>query len=250
MSVFALPPLLLAVLVSAPLALAASETQPEPEALTQGAESEPGNERVPETGVVYRPPPEAPPTGFAPGTRGTPTRRVGGGSRSMASATRPLLYALVPAHVAWTKSEAPALFFYIDRLPGEGETLAFTLLDEDGAEPLVETKLGPLARPGVQGIELSEHGVALVPGPEYEWSVSLSFAGEERSADLVSSGWIVRRPPDPALAAALAGAESDAARVAALAAAGLWYDALAAAPADSDAQRALLRQTGLAPPAN
>ena len=176
---------------------------------------------------LYKPPipPKAP--GFVPPLRGSPAGRVGGGSRGIPDSSLPVLAALVPDHVSLTLSEQPSLFWYIDMLPKPEIRLVFALLDEDSIEPMREITL-KVEKPGVQRIPLAAHGVKLEPGIDYEWSVALVLDPEQRSRDIIASGWVTRLKdaPEGLESRIQAGAAQDA--VGTYAAAGLWYDALAA----------------------
>jgi hypothetical protein len=169
---------------------------------------------------------------YKPPLRGKPRARIGGGVRS-ASADWPSLYVLAPEHTGQTISAQPSLFWYIDGPLPEGMPLMFTVFDDTTVEPLVETELPRPERPGIQRIDLAEHGVRLETGTEYEWTVALVIDPEQRSSDIVAAGWIDRIEPPSGLGAG--GARSYAEH-------GLWYDALAAA---SDAMRADPTDTGL-----
>jgi hypothetical protein len=189
---------------------AADEARTQDAPLPQvGARSETG--RLP----IYKPP-----------RAGKPARTVGGGSRGPGNGI-PALYALVPDHVGQTASSQPSLFWYVDGAPPAGVHFEFTLLDEEGILPMAETGLTVPARAGIQRIRLADYGIELQPGMEYEWSVSIVVDPEERSKDIVATGWIdaVKRPGDLDSRLASAGSER-AAHV--FASEGLWYDALTA----------------------
>ena len=79
-----------------------------------------------------------------------------------------------------------------------------------------------VTKPGVQRISLAEQKVKLQPGVEYEWSVALVLDPEQRSSDIIASGWAIRVEDAPA---GLGGKPSTD-LVTAYAEAGLWYDAL------------------------
>jgi len=130
-------------------------------------------------------------------------------------------------------------------------SVAVTIVDPNGVEPLLETTLpGPLAA-GIHAVPLSKHGVRLAPNVEYQWFVAVIVDPARRARDVVSGGSIRSAPAaDPAATAARA-------RLAhAYAEAGLWYDALeqlsAWLEAEPDAKvlhahrAALLEQVGLA----
>jgi hypothetical protein len=184
---------------------------------------------------VYRPP-----------LRGAPRAKVGGGMRGALAV--PTLQVLTPAHVAETVSAQPSLFWHIDAIPGDGSTLMFTLLDEEGIDPVVEAALDAPARIGIQRIRLADHGVTLEPGIEYEWSVALVVDPARRAKDVISTGYI-RRVPEPV------GLRRRPAGVATYAELGLWYEALESISDRIDAsagdgrlrsqRAALLHQAGL-----
>jgi hypothetical protein len=111
----------------------------------------------------------------------------------------------------------------------------FVLTNEESIEPLVEAELVRPAAAGIQRIDLATYGVELRTGLEYEWSVTLAMDPARRSRDLVTVGWIERAEPPDGLA------KTD---PAALASAGFWYDAFAAAAAEL--RETLLRDAGLA----
>ena len=220
----------------APAALAAEEAAPSKKPEKSATREVPADTTQPV--LAYKPP-----------LRGKPRARIGGGVRS-ASADWPSLYALAPEHTGQTISAQPSLFWYVDGpLPGD-VPLMFTLFDDTTVEPLVETKLPRPERPGIQRIDLAQHGVRLEPGTEYEWTVALVIDPERRSGDIVAAGWIDRIKPPPGLAA---GEGVSGARI--YAEHGLWYDALTAVsdairaePADAGlraSREALLRQVGL-----
>lgn len=184
---------------------------------------------------VYRPP-----------RRGAPRAKVGGGLRGAPALPKPL--ALAPDHLAQTISAQPSLFWYIDAVPGHDSRLVFTLIDADGVDPIVEATLDAPGQPGIQRIQLSDHGVELDRGVEYEWSVALVVDAEHRGKDVISMAYIERVAEPGALGRGVPTAAQHAA-------AGLWYDAIAsisdsieATPSDARLRRqrsALLRAAGL-----
>jgi hypothetical protein len=132
---------------------------------------------------------------------------------------RPL--ALVPAHVALTSSESPSLFWWIKTAPPEGTTVVLTVMNDDATEPLAEVEL-PLPRhAGIQRVRLTDHGVSLETGVEYEWSISLGTNSASHADDQIANGYVTR-VAEPAEVA------NQRRSVTALAQAGLWYDALSA----------------------
>jgi hypothetical protein len=155
---------------------------------------------------------------YNPPRRGSPRAKVGGGLRG--APALPTLLALAPDHLAQTVSARPALFWYIDAQPTSGAQIVFTLINEDQIDPIAEVRLPTPSEPGIQRIDLARHGVALAPGVEYEWSISLVVDPAQRSRDRITTGYIRRVENPPAFRRELATARVHAEN-------GLWYDALA-----------------------
>jgi hypothetical protein len=184
---------------------------------------------------------------------GKPRGRIGGGRRGPLAGTANL-QALVPDHVGGTTAGQPSLYWYLAEPVAEGVAIELTLIDERSIDPLVDAKLERPAAPGLQRIRLADYGVTLEPGQEYQWSVSVVPDPEDRSKDVVTTGWIERVPAPAGLAERLASAGPDGA-VAIYGEAGLWYDMLDAAAGpvqerpDAEASRRqlaqLLEQAGL-----
>jgi len=233
-------------------AVAVSASEPEAKDAKQPvAEQEPAAAK--QLKSVDAPPPAARrPLVYKPPRIGKPAQTVGGGSRGSSDKV-PVLFVVVPDHVGQTLSSQPSLFYFIDQVPDPSIQIEFTLLDENGEEPLVVTQLPRPTSPGVHRIRLADADVELQKGAEYEWSIALILDPAQRSKDIVATGWIDRVEGSQQLTARL---ESGAYRPAALyAEEGLWYDALAAVSDEIDRnpddaalrqQRAdLMRQVGL-----
>jgi hypothetical protein len=177
--------------------------------------------------------------------------RVTGGSRGSGdSAVR--LDVLSPDETGLTTEEQPSLFWYQSK-PAQA-SFELTLLEENKVKPLLQVKFDRSNKAGIQRIKLSDHGVKLAVGVEYRWVVALVVDPNNRSNDLIASGFIQRVEPSSDLQAKLAKADPGA-RPAIYAQAGIWHDALASLSDLIDAQpnvekwrkeRAdLLRQVGL-----
>ncbi len=190
---------------------------------------------------------------YKPPMLGKPTRTVGGGSRGTGDSA-PSLYAIVPNHVAQTASQQPSLFWYVDGVPPASAKVEFTLIDDESVDPQLEATLETPKRPGLHRIRLADHGVTLTPGNEYEWSVSIIVDPNDRSKDIVATGWIDCVARTDGLAARLA-SEGETRSVHVFAEEGLWYDALTALgdqmqrnPGDPELKEirsSLLHQVGL-----
>jgi Domain of Unknown Function (DUF928) len=179
---------------------------------------------------------------FRPKTSGGTSVRVTGGSRGSGDALVSL-DVLAPDDIGTTTQEQPSLFWFQSK-PREDAKFELTLLQEKQVKPLVQVKMDHAAKGGIQRLKLSDHGVKLSPGVEYQWVVALITDAENRSTDLVASGAIKRVEP----AADLKGKISTAGPGSAAgiyAEEGIWYDALAAVSDQIEAQpdNKALRQT-------
>ncbi|MCW5591995.1 MAG: DUF928 domain-containing protein [Burkholderiales bacterium] len=168
---------------------------------------------------------------YKPPSRGAPQRRVGGASRGAADKA-PVVSVLAPDHVGYSLEEQPDLYWFISR--PSAVRIELTLIDGRSPAPTKEVVLEGARSAGIQRFSLREHGVRLAEGTDYEWSVAVVPDTESRSADILSGGALRRVASDPALAARLK-ALSGTARAAALAEAGIWYDALATLGREADA---------------
>jgi hypothetical protein len=188
---------------------------------------------------------------YQPPKLGKPARTVGGGSRGTRDKV-PSVFVVTPEHVGQTTSSSPSLFWFVDRVPDSSIRVEFTLLAEEDIDPIVQKIIPTPKRAGIHRIRLSDFGVTLSPGAEYEWSVALILDSKERSKDIVATSWIDRVEPSAQLSKRL---KSDGATATVYAEEGMWYDAIGALSdqIDSDPtnvqlaeQRAdLLRQVGL-----
>jgi hypothetical protein len=184
--------------------------------------------------------------------RGRPAAREGGASRSAGEGLS--VRALVPRldESALTVSAQPSLFFALQS--HTPHAINFTLIDPDAIAPLIDVMLDGPFEAGIHRLDLSRHGVNLEVGRSYEWFVAIVPDPEQRSADSVARGAILR-VARPELERRIAG--EDGTEVAAdLASEGIWYDALStlsdrvdATPDSVEARSArasLLEQEGVA----
>jgi len=188
---------------------------------------------------------------YKPPTRGAPGGRVGGGTRGTQREVF-VLSVLAPDHSGFTTSEQPSLYWYISAptsLPVE-----VTVMDPQGVQPILETRLSPAVKAGVQRIRLADYNVRLSPGAAYRWFVAVVPDADRRSKDILAGGAIERvETPDELKAKLIQTANKDMPSV--YAEAGIWYDALRAisdlieaAPQDQELQKqraAMLAQVGL-----
>jgi hypothetical protein len=161
--------------------------------------------------IVYRPPwPDA------------PKRRIDGparGSRDHELSLR----ALAPETVGLTTAAQPSLYWFN---PAAIPYPVMVVLAEEGRPaPLLEVRFADGLTPGIHGLALADHGVALAVGIEYRWSVEVIIDPAHPSRDLVASGTILRIQTPTAVAGALAAApKGEQPHV--FAENGLWYEAL------------------------
>jgi len=187
---------------------------------------------------------------YNPPQRGAPGGRVGGGTRGGTNVF--VLSVLAPDHSGFTTNEQPALYWYISN--GTSLPIELTLMDPQGVQPILETKLPAPAKGGIQRVRLADYNVHLAQGAAYRWFVAVVPDADRRSKDILAGGAIerVEMPADVKAKLAQAG-KNETPFV--YAQAGLWYDALRsiselidAAPQDQDLRKqrtALLTQVGL-----
>lgn len=192
-----------------------------------------------------------PPVVYKAAKGSAPAARVTGGSRGSGD-LKITLDVLAPDDTGLTTQEQPSLFWYQSK-PAKAR-FELTLVEEDKVKPVLQVNVDRASNAGIQRLRLADHGVKLTPGVEYQWVIALVTDPDNRSSDLVASGFIKRIEPSAELKAKLAGA-APTSLPAIYAEAGIWHDALASlsdlidSQPDNQAlrtQRAdLLRQVGL-----
>ena len=183
-------------------------------------------------------------------TRGAPGGRVGGGTRGDKNVF--VLSVLAPDHSGLTISEQPSLYWFISgptSLPVE-----LTVMDPEGVQPILETRLPAPVKAGVYRVRLADHNIRFKPGAAYRWFVTLVPDSDRRSKDILAGGAIERVDVPGELKTKLTTANKSE-LFSLYAEAGLWYDAVAAisdmieaAPQDQALRKqraALLSQVGL-----
>jgi hypothetical protein len=188
---------------------------------------------------------------FRPQTSGAASVRVTGGSRGSGDAAV-ALDVLAPDEVGTTTQEQPSLFWFQSK-PADAK-FELTLLQQNKVKPLIQVKVDRSSKAGIQRLKLSDHGVKLNPGVEYQWVVALVTDPDNRSTDQVASG-VIKRVAAPADLKEKISHATPASLASLYADAGIWYDTLAALSDQIEAQpenktlrqaRAeLLRQVGL-----
>jgi hypothetical protein len=215
------------------LAAAAVAAEPESKLIVIAearAASGADDDSVPQPSQLVSKPPAVdahPPLLYQPPLRGAPARdRVGAGI-TRGSTAQPTPLALAPEHVGLTVTASPSLFWHIDALPSEEVALIFTITDDSSVTPLAEIDLDAPSGAGIQRLRLTDHGIQLAPEVEYMWSIALVTDANNRSADIVSTGFIRRVARPKALTTeSQSGVE--------FAQAGIWYDALESLSDDVD----------------
>ena len=188
---------------------------------------------------------------YQPPRRGAPGGRVGGGTRGP-SPGLPLLYALVPDHVAVTAEEQPPLVWYLSK--ATSFPMEFTVVEAMGVEPILEVALPSPTEAGIHILSLAQYDLRLETGKTYQWFVSLIPDPARRSKDIIAGGMlVVERLPENIAEAVKQATPQDATKL--LAKAGFWYDAMGvishgiqANPTDRalhDVRAALLEQVDL-----
>jgi uncharacterized protein DUF928 len=188
---------------------------------------------------------------YTPPKRGAPGGRVGGGTRGIQREVF-VLSVLAPDHSGFTTSEQPSLFWFISN--STSLPIELTVMDPQGVQPILETRLPAPVTAGVHRIRLSDYNVRLAPGAAYRWFVAVVPDADRRSKDIMAGGAIERVEMPEGLKAKVAQAgKSDLPSI--YAEAGLWYDTVTAiselieaAPQDQALRKqrsALLSQVGL-----
>jgi hypothetical protein len=166
---------------------------------------------------------------YKPPVHGSVARRIEAGTRGTEDAV-PSLFVLAPdGHVGLTLQEQPSLYWYLSK--DSKYPVEVTLIDSQGINPLIETELSPPLQAGVQRIRLVDYEVRLAPKERYQWSVALIPDPQNRSQDVLSSGFIERIESNALPAANREQLKlikkanpTDKPRI--YAEVGLWYDAL------------------------
>ena len=159
---------------------------------------------------------------YIPPLRGAPSRRIGGATRNL-TANVDYLAVIAPLESGLTIQSTPRLYWYLPE--GTDAPVEITVLHPNEIEPRIEIRIqGPVSS-GMHQLSLAEHGVELETGVAYEWHVAVVPNESERSADIVSSGSVMRAPESPQLESRIVG-KGELEKATILAAEGIWYDAI------------------------
>jgi Domain of Unknown Function (DUF928) len=159
---------------------------------------------------------------YRPAKGSAPSARVTGGSRGSGDATI-TLDVLAPDETGLTTQEQPSLFWFQSK-PAKAR-FELTLIAPDKDEPILQVNIERASSAGIQRLRLADHGVKLATGVEYQWVIALVTDPDNRSTDLVASGFIKRVEPSAELKAKVAGADGSS-LPSIYAEAGIWHDAL------------------------
>ncbi|MBF2003731.1 MAG: DUF928 domain-containing protein [Synechococcales cyanobacterium C42_A2020_086] len=169
---------------------------------------------------------------YVPPGRGLPGRREGGGTRGAclpAQSPQPNslpLTAMIPnTNFGLTIAEYPTLFWYVPE--NSAAAAEFILLDHTGTE-VYQTVVPIAPQPGVIRLQLPRDGSLppLTVGKDYQWFFALICDPLDRSADVLTEGWIQRVEPSAALVNQLAAAAPET-QPTIYARSGIWYEAIA-----------------------
>lgn len=124
---------------------------------------------------------------YKPPLRGAPAGRVAGGTRG-ADQALPYLCLIVPEHVGLTTSKQPVLYFYQSKT--SPYPVEFILIQKQGINPIIETRIAPPDNPGIQSVRLADYGVHLETDVQYKWFIALVPDEQHRSKDILAAGGI------------------------------------------------------------
>lgn len=203
-----------------------------PTSLTEAEPPDAEQEHTPDAGASVAASGRSAVPVYVPPRRGAPKTRVGGGTRSTGNAVQ--LALLAPEHTGLTARPSPTLYWWLSQ---EYDGLfEFVVIAEGDVEPVLRLRQQARLSAGIHALDLTAAGLTLEPGVAYRWSVAIIRDEARRARDVVALAtmeYVLDRP--------VAG-DTDA-----LAAAGLWYDALAAASSaqNASARAKLLEQVSL-----
>lgn len=163
-----------------------------------------------------------------PSRRGAPARTQGGGSRGCEQESVPVTLLAPPDHVGLTTQARPKLFWYSvndSMLP-----MQISLVEPGVSEPIWMTRV-PTGSAGFNSIQIPDTIPELVVGRRYRWTVTRLCNVRRPSNNTYARGWVERIVPPGRVSnqASLSPAE----QVQASAEAGIWYDAVTYAVAQS-----------------
>ena len=159
--------------------------------------------------------------------RGVPTGRIGAATRGARGGGELAVDLVAPLRGAgFTAVDQPELCYVLS-----GQTMRrfrLTISTSGLARPLADLELPSIPASGLSVLRLRDHRIQLPADRLCIWSLTLPLDPRAPSEDLVCSALIQYRPDGPGFRAANR-QDPVTARIAALARAGYWYDAIALA---------------------
>jgi hypothetical protein len=157
---------------------------------------------------------------YIPPEVGTPSRRVGAGTRGVGDAMLPTITVIAPLTIGYTLQASPTLFWAIEK-PVKYQ-IEISIFRPDREQPLFE-KAFNIDKAGVHSFSLKDAGVALEKNQSYEWFVALIKNPKNRNEDILTSGLIKYVDKSDNLQQCLS---KNPIMYAAYAQCGIWYDAI------------------------
>lgn len=152
-----------------------------------------------------------------------PGRRIGGGTRSECLIGNRPLVALNPVNnLGITAHDRPSIYFSVPQF-AESYPLKFSLKDERG-NSVYETTLETDKTKELVGIQLPKN--TLKVGQDYRWYFSVLCDSDDRSQDIVLSGWL-RRVEASIVSSQASGLDAHLNLAQSYEKRGLWNDAIA-----------------------
>ncbi|MDH5258381.1 MAG: DUF928 domain-containing protein [Gammaproteobacteria bacterium] len=176
-----------------------------------GTENKPDKEtEIKSSMFVYKPP-----------LRGAPKTRVGAGVRGTGSSDV-VLQIIVPEGTGLTLRSKPVLYWYSENV--KTSVIEFSLIDDNGIDPVLEVRMENKGKTGLNKIDLSGHNIELKQGMEYQWAVAAVYDDKSRSGDVFASGTL-RMSDNNSELKELLKKTNGISRVSLLLENGIWYDA-------------------------
>ena len=125
---------------------------------------------------------------------GAPKRRVGRGARRASEEdtnhfiSMPVVFVLTPESAGYTVSESPTLYYYVT----DDTTFQFEITINRDEQTVVQMRRSEKIKAGLHGVSLSNLGIKLEKGVDYEWNVALIPNPLQGSLDISSTG-VIRR---------------------------------------------------------
>ncbi len=157
---------------------------------------------------------------YVPPEVGTPSRRVGAGTRGAGDAMTPTITVIAPLTIGYTLQASPTLFWAIEK-PVKYQ-IEISIFRPDREQPLFEKRFN-IDKAGVHGFSLKDAGVVLEKNQSYEWFVALIKNPKNRNEDVLTSGLIKYVDKSDNLQQCLS---KQPVMYAAYAGCGIWYDAI------------------------